>query len=120
MRRFLILVPLALLTACGGGGDEARPSTPAVTSAPASSIPSPSQPQAGALLGQLAGVSSTLNDTRSVSRARDLCSQILGGVTADKLVSGTVTRFSGDASGQITDAQAQQVVDIVRSAEWCR
>ena len=104
-----------LLGACSGGST--TPAAPVVT---AVAIPSPDAAQATALLAALGAIDPSLNEAKSVSRARSMCSSILanakgeGGVTP--LVDVVRTRFTAD---QLTDAQAQAVIEAIQSSTWC-
>ncbi len=121
MRRTVVVALLALTTATLGAcsGKEAAPEASA-SATTVSTIPEPDQGQAAALLGKLATIDQSLNEDKSISRARDQCTSLLAdargeggtGTLGDQVRS----RFTAD---NLTDEQAQAIADAIMSGGWC-
>lgn len=113
-----LVAPALLLAACGG---EDEPAPKAETQATVKAIPSPSPDEAQAFMPELEkiipGVS--VDRGKAIDAARGTCDSILGG--AQNLEQATATRFTvGLDVDQVSEAQAQRIVELVRGQAWCK
>ena len=100
--------------------------TPVVTPSPVASndfvspIPKPSDEQAAELLVALGDIEENLGRDKSIDRARNMCESILAEARGEggtfTLVELVHSRFLGS---ELTDEQAQAVVDVIANSEWC-
>lgn len=121
MKKIFAAVSLSILTAvlvagCAGSPKAETPaaSTAAPSSAaaaPVSQFPKPDADQAASLRAELAKINPLLDNDNAVDNARNQCTSILGGVSADKLVTAAKTRFAGGQVKAVYDAEAQQIID---------
>lgn len=89
----------------------------------ASSIPRPDAAQAQALYEGLLqiepGFAVKKRDTL-ISRARDECTSILGGLPEERIVSNAIARFTTPDIEAVSVQQATEIVDLIRGGGWCR
>lgn len=131
MKKIFAAVLLSTLTAvlvagCAGSPKAETPatSTPAVSTAaaaaPVSQIPKPDAAQAASLRAELAKINPLLDNDKAVDSSRNQCTSILGGSPADKLVTAAKTRFTGGQVKSVTDAEAQQIIDVIKANGFCK
>lgn len=113
VRAVAVAATVAALAGCSSNDD--KPTKPA--SSTAAGIPSPDSGQTAVLLTKLADVAPALNDQRSISRARNVCSDIKAGASDAEVASMAKARFSDDTL-KLTDAQAAAIVAAVK-ASFC-
>lgn len=129
MKKIFAAVSLSTLTAvlvagCAGSPKAETPatSTQAVSAAaaPVSQIPKPDAAQAASLRAELAKINPLLDNDKAVDNSRNQCTSILGGSPADKLVTAAKTRFTGGQVKSVTDAEAQQIIDVIKANGFCK
>lgn len=119
MKRVMVAAAAALVLAGCGGGDSGA--TPEATSDVAvKAIPSPSPDEAQSLMDELEqiipGVS--VDRAKAIDAARGTCTSILG--DTQNLTQATITRFTvGLDVDEVTTAQADKVIALVKSEPWC-
>lgn len=125
-RTAFVVLPLVLVLAgCGGGGEEeAGATSDAAAEEVLASDPEPDEAQAAELLEALAAIEPTLDEEQSVERAESMCDSILAEARGEghpqySLVELAQTRFTHPDRGELTDEQAQAVVDVIAGSAWC-
>jgi hypothetical protein len=130
MKKIFAAVSLSTLTAvlvagCAGSPKTETPaaSTAAPSSAaaaPASQIPKPDAAQAASLRAELAKINPLLDNDKAVDNSRNQCTSILGGSPADKFITAAKTRFTGGQVKSVSDAEAQQIIDVIKTNGFCK
>ncbi|SDL53394.1 hypothetical protein [Arthrobacter sp. ok362] len=130
MKKIFAAVSLSTLAAvlvagCAGSLKAETPaaSTAAASSAaaaPVSQIPKPDAAQASSLRAELAKVNPLLDNDKAVDNSRNQCTSILGGSPADKLVTAAKTRFAGGQVKSVSDAEAQQIIEVIKANGFCK
>jgi hypothetical protein len=130
MKKIFAAVSLSTLTVvlvagCAGSPKAETPatSTPAVSTAaaaPVSQIPKPDAAQAASLRAELAKINPLLDNDRAVDNSRNQCTSILGESPADKLVTAAKARFTGGQVKSVSDAEAQQLIDVIKANGFCK
>lgn len=123
MKKIFAAVSLSTLTAvlvagCAGSPKTETPSSAAA--APASQIPKPDAAQAASLRAELAKINPLLDNDKAVDNSRNQCTSILGGSPADKLITAAKTRFTGGQMESVSDAEAQQIIDVIKTNGFCK
>ena len=82
-------------------------------------IPAPDATQSAALLSDLGAIDSRMDHERSIDRARNMCDAMLAEARGEggnyTLVELVKLRFYDDLS----DGQAQSVIDVIAAGGWC-
>lgn len=107
-----------------GSGNESSASPTEQAEDVLAADPEPDEAQAAEMLVQLGAIDATLNEDQSVERAESMCDSILAEARGEghpnfTLVELAQTRFTHPDRGDLTDEQAQQVVDVITSSAWC-
>jgi hypothetical protein len=121
----LSTLTVVLVAGCAGSPKAETPATsaPAVSTAaaaPVSQIPKPDAAQAASLRAELAKINPLLDNDKAVDNARNQCTSILGGSPADKLVTAAKARFTGGQVKSVSDAEAQQLIDVIKANGFCK
>lgn len=118
----VLALPALMLGVSACGGDEDVPKPEATTPAPAvKAIPSPAPNEAVALMDGLEQIvpGVYVDRGKAVDAARGTCESILGG--AQNLQAATITRFTAGLDvDEVTPAQADQIVALVKAEPWCK
>lgn len=121
MKKIFAAVSLSTLTAVLVAGCAGSPKTETPSSAaPASQIPKPDAAQAASLRAELAKINPRLDNDKAVDNSRNQCTSILGGSPADKLITAAKTRFTGGQVESVSDAEAQQIIDVIKTNGFCK
>lgn len=139
MKNFAVPVLLSALlltmTACGGGETEAvaapsseavvtpTPTEPSVGELAASagtSIPQPTAEQEAALLAEIEKINPAFINEKTVDNARNQCTSILGESPQENLVRAVKTRFEGQGVESVSDAEAEQLLEVIRTNGFCQ
>lgn len=118
---------VALGVAFGDDSAEDRPVASAAPSASpsasasrfASGIPTPDAQQTEDLLYGLRRIHPDLDRARSISRARNICDDLLKGIERDRAAARAKYRFEGGGV-TLSRADGAAIVELVESGGWCR
>lgn len=124
MKKILAAVTLPTLAAvlivgCAGSPKADVPAPSSVAATPVSQIPKPDAAQTASLRAELAKINPLLDNDKAVDNSRNQCTSILGGSAADKLISAAKTRFTGGQVKSVSDAEAQQIIDVIKANGFC-
>lgn len=120
---------LVMLASCGSGGGsdtvDGESESPAAASTPArgsGEMPVPTEAESTAMVDQLSTIDPTLvgDPDTAMDFARSTCSAILGGVSPKTMLEGTQKRWYTAQGEPLSEDQANQVVEAVRDAAWCK
>jgi hypothetical protein len=130
MKKISAAVSLSTLTAvlvagCAGSPKPETTTAPtaaasSAAAAPVSQIPKPDAAQAASLRVELGKINPLLDNDKAVDNSRNQCSSILGGTAADKLMAAAKARFSGGQVKSVSDAEAQQIIDVIMANGFCK
>lgn len=130
MKKIFAAVSLSTMTAVlvAGCAGSPKAETPAASTAaaspaaaaPVSQIPKPDAAQAASLRAELAKINPLLDNDKAVDNSRNQCTSILGGVSADKLITAAKARFTGGHVQSVSDAEALQIIDVIKVNGFCK
>lgn len=118
-----VLATIIVLAAVTNPADRNKPVASASPSASASrfasGIPTPDAQQTEDLLYGLRRIHPDLDRARSISRARNICDDLLKGIERDQVVDRARRRFEGGGV-TLSRADGAAIVELVESGGWCR
>jgi hypothetical protein len=130
MKKFAMPVLLSVLlltaTACDGGADPQTAATPSastvgeVAAAAGTSIPKPTAEQEAALLADIEKINPAFINRKTVDNARNQCTSILGEAPEANLVKAVKARFEGLGVESVSDAEAKQLLETIRTNGFCK
>jgi PBP1b-binding outer membrane lipoprotein LpoB len=124
MTKIIATASIAALTVLLAAGCSSSPKTEApaasLRATPVSTIPKPDAAQTVSLRAEFAKINPLFDNDKSVDNARNQCTSILGESPADKLVDSAKARFTGGQVKSVTDAEAQQIIDVIKANGFCK
>lgn len=141
MKNFAVPVLLSALlltmTACGAGEPEAaaapsaeavvtptatptEPSAGELAASAGTSIPQPTAEQEAALLAEIEKINPAFINEKTVDNARNQCTSILGESPQENLVRAVKIRFEGQGVESVSDAEAEQLLEVIRTNGFCQ
>lgn len=131
----VLLTILLVATACSEGAkpndelpstviEDAATPTPStvgeVAAAAGTSIPKPTAEQEAKLLADIEKINPAFINRRTVDNARNQCTSILGGSPEANLVKSVKTRFEGLGVESVSDLEAEQLLEAIRTNGFCK
>ncbi|RNL49484.1 hypothetical protein D7003_18540 [Arthrobacter oryzae] len=83
-------------------------------------IPKPTAEQEAKLLADIKKINSAFINRKTVDNARNQCTSILGGSPEATLVKTVKARFEGLGVESVSDLEAGQLLEIIRSNGFCK
>lgn len=91
-----------------------------VAAGAATGIPRPDSEQEAKLREDLAEIDPALNNEKAFNSARNQCTDILGGMSPDKLILSTQARFEGAGVETVTERDAKKILDVIKNNGFCK
>ena len=129
MKKFAMPVLMSVLlltaTACAGGAEPeaAAPSASTVGEVAAeagTSIPKPTVEQEAKLLADIEKINPDFINRKTVDNARNQCTSILGESPEANLVKSVKARFEGLGVESVSDTEAKQLLETIRTNGFCK
>lgn len=121
----LMSVLLLTATACAGGAETeaAAPSASTVGEVAAeagTSIPKPTTEQEAKLLADIEKINPDFINRKTVDNARNQCTSILGESPEANLVKSVKARFEGLGVESVSNTEAKQLLETIRTNGFCK
>jgi hypothetical protein len=129
MKKFAVPVLLSILltaTACSGSAEPKAAATPTpstvgeVAAAAGKGIPKPTAEQEAKLLADIEKINPAFINRKTVDNARNQCTSILGGSPEANLVKTVKARFEGLGVEAVSDPEAGQLLETIRTNGFCK
>lgn len=129
MKKFAMPILMSVLlltaTACAGGAEPetAAPSASTVGEVAAeagTSIPKPTTEQEKKLLADIEKINPDFINRKTVDNARNQCTSILGESPEANLVKSVKARFEGLGVESVSDTEAKQLLEAIRTNGFCK
>jgi hypothetical protein len=128
MKKFAMPVLMSVLlltaTACAGSAEpEAAPSASTVGEVAAeagTNIPKPTTEQEAKLLADIEKINPDFINRKTVDNARNQCTSILGESPEANLVKSVKARFEGLGVESVSDTEAKQLLEAIRTNGFCK
>lgn len=129
MKKFAVPVLLSVLltaTACSGSAEPKAAATPTpstvgeVAAAAGKGIPKPTAEQEAKLLADIEKINPAFINRKTVDNARNQCTSILSGSPEANLVKTVKARFEGLGVGSVSDPEAGQLLETIRTNGFCK
>lgn len=129
MKKFAMPVLMSVLlltaTACAGSAEPeaAAPSASTVGEVAAeagTSIPKPTTEQEAKLLADIEKINPDFINRKTVDNARNQCTSILGESPEANLVKSVKARFEGLGVESVSDTEAKQLLEAIRTNGFCK
>lgn len=130
MKKFAMPVLMSVLlltaTACAGDAEPEAATSPSastvgeVAAEAGTSIPKPTTEQEAKLLADIEKINPDFINRKTVDNARNQCTSILGESPEANLVKSVKARFEGLGVESVSDAEAKQLLETIRTNGFCK